>query len=85
MKKHSLAILTWLDSCTNIGWHSISDVSNFRTSEVTSVGWIIREDKHSLTISTSITENGNAADALTIPKAAIVKINKLKYYVQGKE
>lgn len=82
MKKHPLVMIEWIDSASLRGWQDINHLSH-GSSTIWSAGYLIKENKTDITISTSITENGNCADAISIPKVAIKKCQKLKYYVAG--
>lgn len=82
MKKHHAYIVTWRDSATLPGWQRMA-LERDEVSIITSVGWIVRETKTALTITTSISDSGSAMDALTIPREAITRKTKLNHYIAG--
>lgn len=82
MKKHHAYTVTWRDSSTLRGWRSIEDGAH-KTATITSVGWLVQQTPKTVTITTSISECGNVADSLSIPREAITKMTKLKNYVAG--
>lgn len=79
MKKPEIKVqavqVKWVDSSSIYGWRQPSEDT---ASEIKSVGIIVGQDKHNLTISTSKSESGNFMDQLTIPKQAIRSVKKIK-------
>ena len=64
--------IQWLDSHRGGGWQSPEDIRRSLTIE--SLGYLIGEDEHSVTITTSIAiGSGCVIDPLTIPKCSIVE------------
>jgi len=60
----------WWDHASTNGWNSSSyDYSSVR---IVTIGWIIKEDKKTLTITSCQSEWGNYRDAITIIKSCIV-------------
>lgn len=77
-QKYKIARITWVDSCAAQGWHNIRS-SEIGIGEVTSVGFIVHEDKKAVVLTTSVSPtNGHVLDALSIPRGAIVKIVRLQ-------
>jgi hypothetical protein len=81
-KKHYAYLVKWRDSCSVRGWNSMASAGDEVTT-ITSVGWIVRETKTELTITTSISDHGSAMDPLTIPREAITKKTRLRHYIAG--
>lgn len=75
--KYKKVYLEWVDSCSSRGWNYMPD---FKDDEliVKSIGFIMKESKKSIVISTSFTHYDSAMDPLTIPKCAIVKRRNFK-------
>lgn len=70
--KHKICSVTWVDSCSLGGWQRRE--GNHGLSRIDSIGYIIRETRTEITITSSISQDsGNVMDALTIPKVAIVR------------
>ncbi len=71
-----LCIIEWDDSQSNHGWRSIEEVDE--VAGIKSAGFLLREGKNTVTISTSVDEYLHFIDQLTIPRSAIRKIKKVK-------
>lgn len=82
MIKHHAYIVNWRDSCTHTGWRSQSE--SLLVSDITSVGWIVKQDKKSVTISTCIADNGDIRSAVTIPREAITRMHRLPRHASKK-
>lgn len=82
MAKHHAYVVKWRDSSSLRGWNRL-DSPDHGVAVITSVGWMARQTPKEITLTTSISENGNAPDALTIPREAITKMTKLKNYIAG--
>lgn len=82
MKKHHAYIVKWRDSSSLRGWQSID--ADHSVGIINSVGWMVRETKTAITLTTGISEHGSVCDAITIPREAVTNITRLKQYLQGK-
>jgi len=80
--KYQAYLVTWRDSAGTPGWRPIDD-REFGVVEIFSVGWLIRQSKAEVTITTSLSEGGRALDVLTIPREAITKMKRLPHYIDG--
>lgn len=68
--------VTWLDSSVRQGWEPFGNPPNLR---VESIGWLVYQTEDVITLTTSVSmHNDHVADAMTIPKRAIIKIKKLR-------
>ena len=78
-KKYKLVLIKWEDSILGFqGWKTIKEQPDHRGIMI-SVGFIIRENKHTITLYPHIQKsNLNGTGDIIIPKSAIKKINKLK-------
>ena len=63
--------LEWLDSIAIFGWQDETAHKEVM-KPIKSIGWIVKEDKNSITISTSLGHK-DYHSPLTIPKVAVVK------------
>lgn len=81
MRKHHAFIIKWRDSSTLRGWQHID--GDHSVAEITSIGWVTKETKTAITLTTGISVHGSVCDAITIPREAITKRQKLKYHVTG--
>lgn len=64
--------IQWLDSQGGGGWQSPADIRRCLTIE--SIGYLVGEDEHSVTLTTSVAQDSAAViDPITIPKCAIVE------------
>jgi hypothetical protein len=68
-------MIKWEDSFTSPGWDEAQRDERFF---IQSVGLLVHEGKHSVTISTSQSQRRRYMDQLTIPRSAIRKIKQLK-------
>ena len=69
--------IQWRDAAGSSGWRWIPDVKS-RHYDVTSIGYLIHEDKEYYTIAMSLTCEYQAGDRLQIPKKWVTKITKIK-------
>lgn len=67
--------INWIDSQISQGWRP-KDSSG--PCHINTVGILVYEDKKDIVVSTSVSENDNFIDQLTIPKIAITKIKRLR-------
>ena len=81
-KKHHAYLVTWRDSSTLGGWRLIDDPLHYAV-EIWSIGWLVRETKKDIMITTSVSQTGRACDVLAIPREAIVRMKKLPQFVEG--
>lgn len=70
--------IVWDDSCAYPGWTPIEDFGP-RPALCISVGFLVHEDKRSVTITNALTEFNDVNDPLTIPKSAILKKQFIKF------
>ena len=84
MKRRHAYIIVWNDSTALRGWHPINSPEH-KTSSITSIGWIIKQEPKTVTITTSISQFGNVMDALSIPRNSIKRMKRLRPFVLGDE
>lgn len=60
--------IEWVDAVSCSGWHEISE--GYELHRVKSVGFMVHEDEHSVTIACAISD-GEANATMTIPKGWI--------------
>ena len=70
-------LIEWSDSCAEHGWQSENDVSNVPATCWT-VGFIVRDGLHGLTVAPTVSNQGLTLDPLTIPKGCIQSIKQLR-------
>jgi len=81
MKPNKVILVEWVDSAAEVGWNPIK---NPRTRQdkndlkITSCGFLLFEDKKTITISAHFSGANHAHSALTIPKVAIVRRKEIK-------
>jgi hypothetical protein len=83
MAKHHAFVVKWRDSAANRGWRSIDDPAHDEVAEITSVGWLVRQTPRTISLTTSISGQGNVMDTLSIPRECITKMQRLKNYIVG--
>jgi hypothetical protein len=77
-QRFPLVMIHWLDSCDIAGWKRLDSWSGVRTLQCVSVGYLIREDEFSKTISPHLAypdddANTSGAGIMVIPTRAIMK------------
>ncbi len=75
---HSLVAVTWLDPQSDVGWFSVEAVNEMKPAVINSIGFMVRDSKGCIAITTSICETGDVADPLIIPKKLILNIKKVR-------
>ncbi len=71
-----IGLVEWVDSCSCNGW-GVKESHSYRPSGCTSVG-ILEEKTDCVTIIQSLSDSGNIADIITIPKCSIKRIRYLR-------
>ena len=72
-----LIYVEWKDACTSHGWNYNEGME---LMDVRTVGWVVQQDKTTVTIATSQSKGGKFLDPITIPKHSITKMKTLKRY-----
>ena len=73
MKLGTIYLVTWIDSIGSSGWRTIDEIP-LESEICTSIGWLIRETKETITLVGSKSLQTNSFNGvLTIPKIAIRK------------
>ena len=76
MRKYPLVLVEWDDTITHSGWVDWGDLRDC-VIPCQSVGWRVKSDPKSITLSAMRSEDGCAARQV-IPKGCIRNIRKLK-------
>ena len=80
--KHKLVRVTWLDSASQSGWHSLRRATAMRPAVIESVGYLIKDTEDYLILASTIDIKGKAHtpynDISIIPKKSFVKNEILK-------
>ena len=79
-----LVLVEWLDSRRGEGWTRIDDLcADLEATRCKSVGWIIAQDKNSLTLAGHLAENPEqCCGDMTIPAKAILSVSPLRTTAQ---
>jgi hypothetical protein len=79
-KMKSVVIVEWIDSSTinKGGWTYLDQVNPQPCCECVSVGWIVRQDKHSIVLAADETIDGPIGRLLAIPRKCITKISSFR-------
>lgn len=75
MKKYPLVIVEWQDTITHSGWVDWDKLDDV-TIPCISVGWKVKSDKRSITLSSMRSDDG-CASRQVIPKGCIRSIRRL--------
>jgi hypothetical protein len=73
IRKTKKVLVEWVDSYATRGWTHKSAFTDVETGNIVSIGFLVRESASEITITSSVSTNGNVMDPLTIPKCAITK------------
>lgn len=79
IRKTQKVYIEWVDSYAVNGWqheNSLETDEKFM-SRIVSIGFLLKNTKEFVTISSSVSTAGSLMDPLTIPKVAIKKFKKL--------
>jgi len=65
----------WVDSCSpaDSNWHRIDELS-LQPLTCESIGFVVSEDKHQISVAGTVAESGSVYGVMTIPKRAVLKI-----------
>lgn len=76
--KYRLLKVTWLDACSlPAGWKSVKKAKKSKPAEIVSVGYLVKERKRSITLVSSLTDDGDCDGDVVIPRDWIVRTKKL--------
>lgn len=75
-EKRPLVLVDWLDSHIRAGWRDDHDEG--QPAVCRSVGWLVAKDRRRITLVQSLANNGEAADSITIPRAAVTRMRTLR-------
>ena len=77
MSKHRVIYIEWKDATGAQGWHDKD--AELELAAIQSIGWLIRETKNAVTITTGIAvADGGYMGMQSIPKAGIIKRRYVK-------
>ncbi len=71
--------VTWIDASCLQGWRSDSNIDSFDgIPVVTSIGFLQKETKEFINLTSHDADTGDRADIMSIPRSSIKKIRRLK-------
>lgn len=68
----------WVDSQCIHGWHRLEELSSLAASQVITVGFLVSEDKESVTVCAGVAETTEHSNIHVIPRFAIQRVTILK-------
>ena len=74
-------LVDWIDTCSSHSWQTHEEAMSRRVTVVESVGFLVVEEKDSITIAESQTRDPDSSPwgcTTTIPKTAIIRRKKIK-------
>ena len=75
MKRKSLVLVRWVDSNMSSFWMHAEDLDKPEGVVCHTVGWIVKENRHAITIAGSIADDpAQSSCRMTIPRESIRKI-----------
>jgi hypothetical protein len=73
-----LVAVEWVDSCALNGvWNKVNEVEALTPSVVASIGWVLHDTKHAITLVPHISGDSVCGE-LCIPKGTILRTQVLK-------
>lgn len=78
-KDKKMIYVEWVDSCQSHNWQAVEELKSQRSLHCFSVGWIVAENKDSITLAANISEKNHptafyqCCGVMTIPQKAIVQ------------
>lgn len=75
IRKHKKVYIEWADAFSEMGWKDSEDIDD--TLLCVSIGFLVKETKNSIAISTTINRDGDYTDPLVIPKGMICKRKRI--------
>ena len=74
-KRPRPALVKWLDACDAAPeWTDAHKVAASRPVACQSVGFLLTEDDDRVVLTTSVTEDGDAANGIVIPTSCVVEL-----------
>ena len=73
-----VAYIEWEDSQTTYNWRKFSPGEDRDPAIIRSVGIVADDCKQSISLSHSLSGNGNVCDFITIPRSAIRKFRRIR-------
>ena len=64
----------WRDSCGYSDWHDSGGLYTVKPENVTSLGYLVKDEDDYIVITSSVSDNQNNQGTLAIPKSAILEI-----------
>ena len=71
--KYKRITVEWLDACSTDEWTEIKDVDGTPKKVYTS-GWLVKEDKDYLSVAGTISDDGDCACIMHIPRKMIRRV-----------
>ena len=80
MLKFKLAVVLWEDSCHLSGWLSTEASYCMTPPILMSIGWVVRLDKHRITLTQSRAVTGDEAvgSTISIPRSSVIQIEYIE-------
>ena len=77
-KRPRPALVTWLDACdAPTEWTNVAKVAATRPVTCRSVGFLLVSDEDRVVLTTSISEDGDAANGIVIPTSCVIEVEYL--------
>jgi hypothetical protein len=80
MKTRRMVLVDWIDSCSfsRQSWRGIDESEQLTPSKISSVGWLLVDEKTHIVLTGSVDEEDHAHGCHTIPRGCITKMRRLK-------
>ena len=77
MKTYKVVKVEWEDSSTHVGWRRHSETRELDPMKCTSCGLLVKTQKGSIGISTTVAENQDKIDTVVIPRKCVKSIEQI--------
>ena len=77
MKGLKIVEVEWEDSCTEGGWQRKGIAKEHTVSKCKTAGYLLSKNKERVVISQSMSDTGNVAEQIAIPRKCINSIKEL--------
>ena len=71
-----LVEVIWYDACSTHGWYADSELHKCRTSEMKTVGYLVRRNSHEILLAQTRSEHGEWSEVWAIPSKTVKRIRR---------
>ncbi len=75
-RKPKLYEVKWVDSSWHQGWKT--GLETVKVSSCSTIGYVLQDNKDSVVVAMSVSENGNFTEAMCIPKQSVTSKRRVR-------